>query len=133
RLLESVALRPGKPAHSANSTPFRDGYILCGKVLCLKNFIATQESHCLTSSRNLSELIDPSQRNRHLRLHHIAGADLLRLVGGDDALERPTEVVGQLDAIVLRDAAPEVFLQIQVPLVRRVEIQRDYNLAGIDE
>src|SRR5690606_16125506 len=87
----------------------------------------------LPTRSDLAELVHTSQRDGYLGLDNVTAVDLLRLVGGDDALERPAEVIGQLDPVVLRGPIPEVLLQIQVPLVRRVEVQGHDDLARIDQ
>src|SRR5690606_35609769 len=83
--------------------------------------------------RNLSVLVDAGQNDGQLGLHYVTGGDLLRLVRGDDTLERPTPIVGQLDSVVHRGAIPEVLFEVQVPLVRRVEIQGNDDLTRIDQ
>src|SRR5690606_15248471 len=82
---------------------------------------------------DLPEGIHAGQRDGHLGLHNIAAGDFLRLVGSYDTLERPTPVGRQLDAIVLRGAVPEVLLQVDVALVRVVEVESYDDLAGVDK
>src|SRR5690606_24222075 len=66
-------------------------------------------------------------------LNAIAAGAFLRLVGCHDTLERPTPAGRQLDPIMLRGAIPEVLLQIDVALVRVVEVESYDDLAGIDK
>src|SRR5690606_8937540 len=66
-------------------------------------------------------------------LNAIAAGAFLRLVGCHDTLERPTPAGRQLDPIMLRGAIPEVLLQVDVALVRVVEVESYDDLAGIDK
>src|SRR5690606_41762642 len=85
------------------------------------------------SVRDLVELVDASQRDRHLGLEDVARSDLPRLVAGDDAGEGPAEPRRQLDAVLPGRAVAEVLLQGQVPLVLGVEIEGHDDLAGVDD
>src|SRR5690606_34220375 len=85
------------------------------------------------SVRDLAELVDTSQRDRHLGLEDVARSDLLRLVGGDDAGERPAPVRGELDPVLARSTVPEILLQGDVAGVAAVKVDGHDHLAGVDD